>query len=42
MDDPKQLINRLVEELWIERRLELADAVFVNYSPRKPFLSVEL
>jgi hypothetical protein len=28
MDDPKQLINRFVEELWNERRLEVADAIF--------------
>jgi hypothetical protein len=25
MDDPKQLINRFVEELWNERRLDVAD-----------------
>jgi steroid delta-isomerase-like uncharacterized protein len=30
MDDPKQLINRFVEELWNERRLEVADAIFAN------------
>jgi steroid delta-isomerase-like uncharacterized protein len=28
MDDPKRLINRFVEELWNERRLEVADAIF--------------
>ena len=28
MDEPKQLINRFVEELWNERRLEVADAIF--------------
>jgi steroid delta-isomerase-like uncharacterized protein len=28
MDDPKQLINRFVEELWNGRRLEVADAIF--------------
>jgi len=28
MDDPKQLINRFVEELWNERRLDVADAIF--------------
>lgn len=26
--DPKQLINRFVEELWNERRLDVADAIF--------------
>jgi hypothetical protein len=26
MDDPKELINRFVEELWNERRLDVADA----------------
>jgi steroid delta-isomerase-like uncharacterized protein len=30
MDDPKQLINRFVEELWNERRLEVADAIFAK------------
>lgn len=30
MDDPKQLINRFVEELWNERRLETADAIFAK------------
>jgi hypothetical protein len=25
MDDPKQLVNRFVEELWNERRLDVAD-----------------
>ena len=30
MDDPKQVINRFVEELWNERRLEVADAIFAN------------
>jgi steroid delta-isomerase-like uncharacterized protein len=28
MDDLKQLINRFVEELWTERRLDVADAIF--------------
>jgi steroid delta-isomerase-like uncharacterized protein len=30
MDDPKQLVNRFVEELWNERRLEVADAIFAK------------
>jgi hypothetical protein len=30
MDDPKQLINRFVEELWNERRLDVADAIFAR------------
>jgi steroid delta-isomerase-like uncharacterized protein len=30
MDDPKQVINRFVEELWNERRLEVADAIFAE------------
>lgn len=30
MDDPKQLINRFVEELWNERRLDVADAIFAK------------
>ena len=30
MDDPKQLINSFVEELWNERRLEVADAIFAK------------
>jgi steroid delta-isomerase-like uncharacterized protein len=30
MDDPKQLINKFVEELWNERRLEVADAIFAK------------
>lgn len=30
MNDPKQLINRFVQELWNERRLEVADAIFAN------------
>jgi steroid delta-isomerase-like uncharacterized protein len=30
MDDPKQLINRFVQELWNERRLEVADAIFAE------------
>jgi hypothetical protein len=30
MDDPKQLIKRFVEELWNERRLEVADAIFAK------------
>src|SRR5580704_12233743 len=30
MDDAKQLINRFVEELWNERRLEVADAIFAK------------
>ena len=29
-DDPKQLINRFVEELWNERRLDVADAIFAH------------
>jgi hypothetical protein len=28
--DPKELINRFVEELWNERRLEVADAIFAK------------
>ena len=30
MDDPKRPISRFVEELWNERRLEVADAIFAN------------
>ena len=30
MDDPKRLINRFVEELWNERRLDVADAIFAK------------
>jgi steroid delta-isomerase-like uncharacterized protein len=30
MDDPKQLIRRFVEELWNERRLDVADAIFAK------------
>ncbi|HZW94314.1 MAG TPA: hypothetical protein VFF64_15290 [Candidatus Eremiobacteraceae bacterium] len=30
MDDPKQLVNRFVEELWNERRLDVADAIFAK------------
>jgi steroid delta-isomerase-like uncharacterized protein len=30
MDDPKQLITRFVEELWNERRLDVADAIFAK------------
>jgi steroid delta-isomerase-like uncharacterized protein len=30
MDDPKQLVNRFVEELWNERRLDVADAIFAE------------
>ena len=30
MGDPKQLINRFVEELWNQRRLEVADAIFAK------------
>lgn len=30
MNDPKQLINRFVEELWNERRLDVADEIFAN------------
>ena len=30
MNDPKQLVNRFVEELWNERRLEVADAIFAK------------
>jgi len=28
MDDPKQLIHRFVDELWNERRLDVADEIF--------------
>jgi steroid delta-isomerase-like uncharacterized protein len=30
MDDPKPLINRFVDELWNERRLDVADAIFAQ------------
>jgi len=30
MDDPKQLVNRFVEQLWNERRLDVADAIFAQ------------
>ena len=30
MDDPKPLINRFVEELWNERQLDVADAIFAK------------
>jgi steroid delta-isomerase-like uncharacterized protein len=30
MDDPKRLINRFVNELWNERRLDVADAIFAE------------
>lgn len=30
MDEPKQLITRFVEELWDERRLDVADAIFAE------------
>jgi steroid delta-isomerase-like uncharacterized protein len=30
MDDPKHLISRFVEELWNERRLDVADAIFAE------------
>jgi steroid delta-isomerase-like uncharacterized protein len=30
MNDPKQLISRFVEELWNERRLDVADAIFAD------------
>jgi steroid delta-isomerase-like uncharacterized protein len=30
MDDPKQLINRFVQELWNERRLGVADSIFAK------------
>src|SRR5580704_18070801 len=30
MDDPKQLVHRFVEELWNERRLDVADAIFAK------------
>jgi len=30
MDDPKHLINRFVEELWNERRLDVADTIFAK------------
>jgi hypothetical protein len=28
MDDPKHVINKFVEELWNQRRLDVADAIF--------------
>ena len=30
MDDPKQVINRFVEELWNQRQLDVADAIFAK------------
>jgi hypothetical protein len=30
MNDPTQLINRFVEELWNERRFDVADAIFAK------------
>ena len=30
MDNPKQLIRRFVEELWNQRRLDVADAIFTE------------
>ena len=30
MDDPKRLVNRFVEELWNQRRLDVADAIFAK------------
>jgi steroid delta-isomerase-like uncharacterized protein len=30
MDDPKWLVNTFVEELWNQRRLDVADAIFAN------------
>jgi steroid delta-isomerase-like uncharacterized protein len=30
VDDPKQVMNRFVKELWNERRLEVADAIFAK------------
>jgi hypothetical protein len=30
MDDPARVITRFVEELWNERRLEVADAIFAE------------
>lgn len=30
MDDPKQLTRRFVEELWNERQLDVADAIFAS------------
>jgi steroid delta-isomerase-like uncharacterized protein len=30
MDDPKQLINRFVQELWNERHLDVADSIFAK------------
>ena len=30
MDNPKQLITRFVEELWNERRLDVADTIFAK------------
>ena len=30
MDDPKQLINRFVNELWNERHFDVADAIFAT------------
>ena len=31
MEDPKQLIDRFVEELWNERQLDVADAIFATH-----------
>jgi steroid delta-isomerase-like uncharacterized protein len=43
MDGPKKLINRFVGELWNERRLEVADAIFasdcVTHQLRSGFLA---
>ena len=30
MDDPKQVIRKFVDELWNERRLDVADAIFAQ------------
>jgi len=30
MDDPKRLVRRFVEELWNQRRLDVADAIFAK------------
>ena len=38
MDDPKQLINRFVEELWNERRLDVADAIFARAPGTRDFM----
>lgn len=35
MDDPKQVIKRFVGELWNERRLDVADAIFADALNRR-------